>query len=140
MKILLAVDGSDCTKRMLAFLAAHDEWNSAGNAYTVLTVVPEISAYAEGYLPAGGMAQYAVDASEGVLKPIRAFVAQQGWTVAYRHALGDAARVIAATATEGRFDLVVLGSHGHSALGNVVMGSVATGVLARCKVPVLLIR
>jgi nucleotide-binding universal stress UspA family protein len=36
-------------------------------------------------------------------------------------------------------DLIVMGTHGHSALGNVVMGSVATGVLARCKAPVLLI-
>jgi nucleotide-binding universal stress UspA family protein len=35
---------------------------------------------------------------------------------------------------------VVLGSHGHSALGNLVMGSVATQVLAHCKVPVLLVR
>jgi nucleotide-binding universal stress UspA family protein len=33
-----------------------------------------------------------------------------------------------------------MGSHGQSALGNVVLGSVASGVLARCDVPVLLIR
>jgi len=37
-------------------------------------------------------------------------------------------------------DLVMMGSHGHSALGNLVMGSVATQVLAHCKVPVLLVR
>jgi nucleotide-binding universal stress UspA family protein len=34
----------------------------------------------------------------------------------------------------------VMGTHGHTALGNVVLGSVASGVLARSKVPVLLIR
>jgi len=33
-----------------------------------------------------------------------------------------------------------MGTHGHSSLGNVILGSVASGVLARCKVPVLLIR
>jgi nucleotide-binding universal stress UspA family protein len=33
-----------------------------------------------------------------------------------------------------------MGSHGHSALGNLVLGSVVTAVLALCKVPVLLIR
>ncbi|MDP4770616.1 MAG: universal stress protein, partial [Limnohabitans sp.] len=38
------------------------------------------------------------------------------------------------------FDLVVMGSHGHGTLGNLVMGSVATQVLANCKVPVLLVR
>jgi nucleotide-binding universal stress UspA family protein len=36
--------------------------------------------------------------------------------------------------------LIVMGSHGHSSLGNVVLGSVANRVLARCKTPVLLIR
>jgi nucleotide-binding universal stress UspA family protein len=43
-------------------------------------------------------------------------------------------------AEDGKFDLVVMGSHGHSALANLVMGSVATQVLAHCKVPVLLVR
>ncbi|HWS05017.1 MAG TPA: universal stress protein, partial [Burkholderiaceae bacterium] len=40
----------------------------------------------------------------------------------------------------GKFDLVIMGSHGHSALANLVMGSVATQVLAHCHVPVLLVR
>ena len=38
------------------------------------------------------------------------------------------------------YDLVILGSHGHGTLVNLVMGSVATQVLAHCKVPVLLVR
>ena len=40
MKILLAVDGSPYTKKMLAYLAAHDELlgNGARHAYTVITV------------------------------------------------------------------------------------------------------
>jgi nucleotide-binding universal stress UspA family protein len=33
-----------------------------------------------------------------------------------------------------------MGSHGHAALGNMILGSVAAGVLARCDAPVLLIR
>ena len=37
----------------------------------------------------------------------------------------------------GGFALVVMGTHGHTALGNLVMGSVATKVLAARKVPVL---
>ena len=38
------------------------------------------------------------------------------------------------------YDLLVMGSHGHGALANLVMGSVATNVLAHCGVPVLLVR
>ena len=37
-------------------------------------------------------------------------------------------------------DLILMGSHGHGSLGNLVMGSVATKVMAHTKVPVLLVR
>ena len=47
---------------------------------------------------------------------------------------------VAKIAESGRYDLLVMGSHGHGALGNLVMGSVATQVLANCTVPVLLVR
>ena len=50
------------------------------------------------------------------------------------------ADTIAAMADKGKYDLLVLGSHGHSSLGNLVMGSVATKVVAQCGVPVLLVR
>ncbi|HYJ98830.1 MAG TPA: universal stress protein [Burkholderiaceae bacterium] len=53
---------------------------------------------------------------------------------------GPAAETLAKVAKSEKVDLVVMGSHGQSALGNVVLGSVASGVLARCDVPVLLIR
>ena len=40
----------------------------------------------------------------------------------------------------GKFDLLIMGSHGHGALATLVMGSVTTHVLANSKVPVLLVR
>jgi nucleotide-binding universal stress UspA family protein len=53
---------------------------------------------------------------------------------------GHAPDVIAKLADKGKFDLVVMGSHGHSNLMNLVMGSVTNQVIARCKAPVLLVR
>ena len=47
---------------------------------------------------------------------------------------------IAAYATKNKLDLMALGSHGHGNLRNLVMGLIATKVLASCKVPVLLVR
>ena len=39
MKVVLAVDGSAYTKKMLGYLAAHDELFSAdGNSFSVITV------------------------------------------------------------------------------------------------------
>ena len=52
----------------------------------------------------------------------------------------DVADAIAKLADGGGFDLLMMGSHGHGNLVNLVMGSVATQVLASCKVPVLLVR
>ena len=42
MKILVPVDGSPFTKRMLAYLAAHDEWLGPQHAYTLLHVAPPV--------------------------------------------------------------------------------------------------
>ena len=56
------------------------------------------------------------------------------------YAHGPAAEEIAAIAEAEKVDLIVMGTHGHPSLGNVILGSVASGVLARSKLPVLLIR
>ena len=50
-------------------------------------------------------------------------------------ASGHAAETIAKQADAGGFDLLMMGSHGHGKLGNLVMGSVATQVLASCRLP-----
>jgi nucleotide-binding universal stress UspA family protein len=54
--------------------------------------------------------------------------------------VGHAPDVIAKVADKGKHDLIVMGSHGHSNLMNLVMGSVTNQVLARSKAPVLLVR
>nr|WP_316639594.1 universal stress protein [uncultured Roseateles sp.] len=140
MKILVAVDGSSFTKRMLAYLAAHDEWLGDHHAYTILHVVPAIPPRAASAVDKQTLKGYYDDESEKVLKPIRSFFAKQGIKAEFIAKVGHAAELIATTADKGKFDLLMMGSHGHSTLGNLVMGSVATKVMAQCGVPVLTIR
>nr|WP_295129866.1 universal stress protein [uncultured Roseateles sp.] len=140
MKILIAVDGSPFTKRMLAYLAAHDEWLSETNSYTVIHVVPAVPPRAAAVLDKEVLKGYYADEGEKVLKTLRTFFARKKVQVEYVNKVGPAADVIASTADKGDFDLLVLGSHGHGALGNLVMGSVATKVMANCRVPTLLVR
>jgi nucleotide-binding universal stress UspA family protein len=140
MKILVAVDGSSYTKRMLAYLAAHDEWLGTQHVYSVLTVVPPVPARAAAVLDKGVLKSHYDDEAEKVLKPIRAFFAKQGLRSEFMTKTGAAADVIAAQAEKGKYDLLVMGSHGHGSLGNLVIGSVATKVMAQCRTPVLLIR
>lgn len=140
MKILIAVDGSPFTKRMLAYLTAHDEFPGRSHDYTVLTAVPPVPARAAAVLDKATLAGYYADEGEKVLKPIRAFLAKQGIKADFVAKTGVVADTISSVAEKGKYDLLVMGSHGHGTLTNLVMGSVATKVLAHCQVPVLLIR
>ena len=47
---------------------------------------------------------------------------------------------IVARAAAGNYDMIAMGTHGHTALANLVMGSVATRVVATSTVPVLLMK
>jgi nucleotide-binding universal stress UspA family protein len=83
---------------------------------------------------------YYADEAEKVTAPVVKFFKRHGIEPKVVHKVGQPGEQIARAANAGKFDMVVMGSHGHSALGNLVMGSVATQVLAHCEVPVLLVR
>jgi len=140
MKILVAADGSRYSKRMLAYLAAHDEWLGAQHTYTVLTVVPPVPVRAAAVLPKEVLKAHHEEEAERVLKPIRSFFAKQGLQAEFVSKTGAAADAIATTADKRKFNLLMMGSHGHGTLGNLVFGSVATKVIAQCAIPVLLVR
>jgi nucleotide-binding universal stress UspA family protein len=140
MKILLAVDGSDYTKKMLAYLSTHDELFSASNSYSLLTVQPQLPARARAMVGKETVEVFQREESEKVLSPVTQFLVRHGINAKTIAKVGHAGEIISKTADSGKFDLVVMGSHGHGTLGNLVMGSVATQVLAHCKVPVLLVR
>jgi nucleotide-binding universal stress UspA family protein len=140
MKILLAVDGSAYTKRMLAYIAAHDEWLGPRHQYTAITVVPPLPPHPRSYVDRASLEGYYADEAKQVLDPVRAFAGQHKWSLETLQPVGHPADVIAEAATSGKFELVIMGSHGHSAVANLLLGSVASRVLAQCKTPILLIR
>lgn len=140
MKILLAVDGSSYTKRMLGYVAAHDEWFGPDHQITVVTAVPELPPHVRSYLDRSTVDEYYESQARAVLLPVIAFFEQKHRKFTALHPVGSAGDVIAETAASGKFDLVVMGSHGHSAVGGLVLGSVTQRVLARCQVPVLIVR
>lgn len=140
MKILLAVDGSAYSKKMLAYLATHDAMFSAANDYTVFTAQAALPARARSAVGKEVVDAYYADESEKVLAPVTKFLLRHGINAKSSWKVGSAGAMIAKLAEDGQFDMVVMGSHGQSALANLVMGSVTTQVLAQCKVPVLMVR
>ena len=53
---------------------------------------------------------------------------------------GTCAEVIVQTAQEKKCDLIVMGTHGHGAIADVLIGSTAKWVVRHCPIPVLVIR
>ena len=86
MKILLPVDGSDHTKRMLAYLAAHDELLGRGHEFTVFTAVAPLPHHATRFLDRSVVDDYYHEQVENVMKPVRAFALQQQWALREAHA------------------------------------------------------
>lgn len=54
--------------------------------------------------------------------------------------VGHPVRQIIDFAKDGGFDLIVIGTHGHSMLDELLLGSVARGVVKKSPVPVLTVR
>lgn len=139
MKILVAVDGSIYTQHAINYLVRHAA-RFGGAEIELLTVHPPIPARPARHLGRGVVDGYYRDECEKALAPARRALKKAGVEFTEGFMVGNPGEVIAAHADKGRFDMVIMGSHGHSALGNLVMGSVATKVLAGCKAPVLVIR
>ncbi len=53
---------------------------------------------------------------------------------------GEPVREIVTETASDNYDVVVMGSHGHGVIEGFLMGSVARGVINKCKVPVLSIK
>jgi nucleotide-binding universal stress UspA family protein len=139
MKILLAVDGSPYTKKMLAYLAAHELFSSK-NDYTAFTAQLTLPVQARNALGKTLVAKYYEDEGLRVMAPVTKYLERHGVSAKCLWKTGRPGELISKLAESEKFDLVVMGSHGHSALVNLVVGSVATQVLAGCKVPVLIVR
>ena len=140
MKILLAVDGSAYTKKMLAYMATHSELFALGHDYTVFTVQPLLPPRARAAVGKEIVDKYYMEEAEKILAPVTKFLLRHNIDAKSNWKIGPVGESVAKFADSGKFDLLMMGSHGHGTFVNLVMGSVATRVLAHCKVPVLLVR
>ena len=76
MKILIAADGSAYTKRMLAYLAAHEELLGPKHDYTVVHSVLAVPHRAAAHVGADAVRKFYEEDAEAVLRPISAIFEQ----------------------------------------------------------------
>jgi nucleotide-binding universal stress UspA family protein len=139
MKILVAYDGSKPSHRMLEQLLDRHSWFRDEPELTVLYVHPPLP-YPPAVAWAGKEAahKYYEEECAAVLEQTRPLLDNRGVHHGIEKRVGDPAFTIVEVAQREGYDLIVMGTHGRSGILNVVMGSVATKVLATSKLPVLL--
>jgi nucleotide-binding universal stress UspA family protein len=140
MKILLAVDGSDYTRKMLEYVCTHQELFDTSHEFVLLHTPLRVPPHASAAVGSATVDDYYRDEAQKVLEPAAAALQARGMTVRCVWRAGHAGATIGRFADEGGFDMLIMGSHGHGALARLVMGSVTSEVLAQCRTPVLLIR
>ena len=145
MKILFAVDGSEYTVKTAKYLAAHFEWFKGAPELHLLHVklpIPPGLALAQAERMFGDQAVdvYYKEEAMAALQPAEVILRAEGIAFQSGYRVGDIATEIHAYASLHKIDLVTMGSHGHGAFRNLLMGSVATKVLAGLQLPVLIVR
>ena len=141
MKILFAADGSAPSLAALDTLVKSFAYFRETPKLTLLHVHPPVP-YRAAAAQVGKEAlhRYYQEESDAALASARDALTARGVPFEVEKGVGHPPDEIARHAESGQFSMIAMGTHGHTALGNVVMGSVATGVVARSKVPVLLLK
>lgn len=140
MKILIPVDGSKYSRAAVDFVASRSTLVGSDPEVGVLNVQMAIPRRATRVVGSDIVTSYYSDEAEKALKPARTRLQKAGMSPTVRFAVGNPAEEISKAAADDKVDLLVMGSHGHSALRGLLLGSVTNAVLAQTKAPVLILR
>lgn len=141
MNILLAADGSEFTSKATEYVAAHPEWLQNGAQLHIFHVEPPITSNrARAVLGSDVVDNYYKEESQAALATAEKILREKNISFHSSYVVGDVAEGIRDYVERNGIDMIVMGSHGSGAIRNLVMGSVATKVLATTVVPVLIVR
>lgn len=140
MKILLAVDGSAASTRAARETIRLFEYGAEPARITLFHAdAPLMKAVAIELGPQAA-AEYHASNSRYAMKGARAALRRAGVPFVEKAVVADPAPGIVREAKSGKYDLIVMGSHGRTALQSVLLGSVTTKVIAQTEIPVLVVR
>ena len=140
MKILLAVDGSKSSEEAAKYVVRLTKELALPPSLTLLNVDAPLLQAAAAKLGAKAVANYHSSNGEYAVTGASRILARAKLAFDTQLLVGDAAEQIAAAAATQRVDLIVMGSRGLTAFKGLLLGSVASKVLARSALPVTLVR
>lgn len=137
--ILVSIDFSAVSKRVVA--AAEELARGLGGRLVVLHVVqpPVLTDSDFGTQLTAEYAAEATEAAEKQLARLRQQLEKGGLAVEVRDTTGYPGQCILDAADDVGADFIVLGSHGHGAFYDLIVGSTASRVLKRARCPVLIV-
>ncbi len=140
MRLLLAVDDSEYSQAAVEQVATH--FNPQTTGIKMLHVVP-LASYSSppqmsrGYAPE--MEELVKEAGSNLNKLAKK-LRNAGFAVDATVEKGEVRSTILDSAADYRADLIVLGSHGHTGLERLLLGSVAESVVRHARSSVLVVR
>ena len=145
-KILVPSDGSKTARRAAEY--AVDLAKQLGASMIALTVIDQRSFIAQ-TVPMSETARHTIEpiadylreAAEGYVGEIKNLCDKSGVPAEISIKTGHPVEEIVKAARKSKADLIVMGSHGRSALSATVLGSVSYGVIHNDKsIPILIVR
>ena len=79
-----------------------------------MTVVAAVPPQVTHFIERQVLDTYFLDEAQKILKPVQAFAKQYQRNIVMLYRVGHAGRLDSETATSGKFDLLIMGSHGYS--------------------------
>ena len=145
MKILFAVDGSPFTTKAAKYLVTYlEQFRDAPKLHLlhVKSPIPVGLAVtrARAILGNDAVDSYYEKEAAAALAPAEKVLRKHELQFEASYKVGDVSEEIQQYVKKNKIDLIIMGSHGHGALAGVVLGSVATKVLATTTIPVLIVR
>lgn len=139
MRILIPVDGSDVSTAAVKFVASRSSLVGTQPEVELLNVQfpipPSVVRTARDLVR-----DYHQIEADKVLKPAQTALKKAGLVASAKFVIGHPGLEVSRAAAKERVDLIVMGSHGHTALKGLFFGSVTNAVLAASTKPLLLIR
>jgi len=142
MKMLLAVDGSKYSLDAVKCLIEHADWYRDRPEVELLFVhapVPKLPGMSK-VVGRNQIQRYYAEEGAAALSDAKKLLERAAIPYRATVTVGQAADVIVKHAERTRCDMIFIGTHGRTAAGNMLLGSIATKVLHLATVPVMLVR
>ncbi len=137
-RVLVPIDGSECSLRAIYYLIGARA-GERGTALHLLNVQPAMTGDVRQFVAGSDISEYQSAQSDDALRPARDLLNGAGIAYESHVEVGHAAECIVRCAESLGCDHIVMGTHGRSALVDLLAGSTTLRVMHQTRLPVVVV-